>query len=109
MQRRIIAAALALCGLGAALAACVVVVLREGELCKTTAQCGPGLLCDTTQSPPICAGMLSRRPDLAGVDLSGMDLAQSPPDFAGVDLFGVDLSAAPPPDMTQLPDLTVQD
>ena len=53
-----------------------------GDLCTTSADCAAGLLCDTAQSPPVCASMSSPRPDLAGVE---GDLSASAHDLAVMD------------------------
>ena len=69
----------------AMLAACGGDLGGDGDPCSTSAECDDGLLCDTTQSPAVCAKMLAPRPDLAGADLAG----------ASHDLAGADLSATP--------------
>ncbi len=79
----LLAGSLALAGCGADLGA-------AGDPCTTSADCGPGLLCDTTQSPAVCAKMLSPHPDLAG-QVSD-DLSASADDLAGRDLAGADLA-----------------
>jgi hypothetical protein len=60
-----------------------------GDPCTTSADCDPGLLCDTTQSPAICQTMLTPMPDLSGT--VAHDLSAAVEDLAGADLTGVDL------------------
>jgi len=78
--------------LGLALVAgCSDDLAKEGEACSTSAECAPGLLCDSARDPAVCAKTGGPRPDLAGVDLAGIDLSEV--DLAGADLAGADLAA----------------
>ncbi len=70
---------------------------QAGDACISSAECATGLLCDTSLEHPVCALMGAPRPDLAGLDLVGVDLALPP----GTDLAGADLSANQSVDMTQ--------
>jgi hypothetical protein len=56
-----------------ALSACGGGVIPAGGKCDDSEQCGPGLLCDTTQKPAICTTKLKNPPpDLAGMDAAGV-------------------------------------
>ena len=84
----------------ALLAACAGGRRGAGAHCISSEQCETGLLCDTTQKPAVCAANLGQRPSADGA-VSTYDLAGQ--DLSGVDLAG-DLSAAAP-DLKTPPDL----
>jgi hypothetical protein len=86
-------------------------LLLSGAACTRTNAFYAGIEVPT----PDLAVEYAELPDLAGFDLTGVDLqrvpiqhdlsAPPPLDFAGVDLTGVDLTALPSPDLAPAPDL----
>lgn len=80
-----------------ALSGCTSEHALAGQACISSAQCAEGLLCDTTQTPAVCADKLGSRPN-------GFADASTGYDFAG--LAGQDLSGVAPPDLaSSAPDL----
>lgn len=74
-------------------------LLGQGGHCSAAEQCGPGLLCDTSQKPAVCSTMVKNQNDLAAPgDLAGLDLAGTPQD-----------QSATPDDIMAAPDLAKAD
>ena len=87
-----------------ALVGCTGKHVLAGQPCISSAQCATGLLCDTTQTPAVCADKLGSRPN-------GFVDASTSYDFAGgSDFAGQDLSGVAPPDLaSSAPDLAQPD
>jgi hypothetical protein len=63
-HRTFVVALVAALGAAAALWACKDSGgLAAGEECHGSSECGPGLVCDFGQTPPVCSGMLTNPPD----------------------------------------------
>jgi hypothetical protein len=77
-----------------------------GSKCITSADCGPGLLCDFGKKPAVCATMDTVVRDLAKPDDQAVPDMPMMMDLAGVDLAGRDL-AVPIRDMAVKRDMAV--